>query len=168
MRLLVSHIQKLRQVPGLESAIIVFVPESNLAFEGTHQSNVILNSGLSNVCIMREDDNRAGVRMDNSLKKAMATAFKYKLNKGKVRFLYDFVSLGEKKVYDDVRNEIVEELVYYTRIVKPSKDPFEQPKEIFSGKKGYGTDDLAIAIMLNLIMERRFYASDKYKKWRSG
>jgi hypothetical protein len=160
--LMVNHMQELRKrIPGMRAARIVFIPESNLAFEGTHQANAIKKSGLKNVCIMREDDNRAGVRTNESFKKTMAIAFKEKLTKRKVFFNDNMVTLSPKVTPDDLKKELMNELTNYTRIIKESRDVYVPPKELYSGKNGYGFDDMVIALTMNLVMKRRFYANSK-------
>lgn len=148
----------------------MFVPESNLAYEGIRLSDDIKRSGLKNVCVMKEDDNRAGVRTNNDLKKGMAISFQKILNKGMVRFHQHFVCLtensGVKMTTEEMKDEIINQLIDFKRIIKPSKDPYKPATELFSGKRGCGYDDLTIATILNPVMQRRFFGDDvKYGSW---
>lgn len=80
---------------GLENAKIVFIPESNLAWEGTHQSKLLKKSGVrAKVITMYEDGNRAGIRTNADLKRAMALSLKKKINKSIVKFHKDFFSVS--------------------------------------------------------------------------
>ena len=154
-------------MPGFESATIVFVPESNLAFEGYHQANRLRKTGVSNLCIMEEDDNRPGIRTDHKLKKAMSTALRDKIVKGHLRFHRSFVVTHADCSQAKVLKQMYDELDGFSIILKPSKtDPHAEPKELYTGKQGHGTDDLAIALQLNLVAMRRFKNSDKYADWK--
>lgn len=65
-----------------------------------------------------------------------------------------------------MKQEIYTQLANYSRILVPSKTLHDPPKEFYGGKNGYGFDDLAIAIQLNVVMRKRFFESDDYKKYR--
>lgn len=164
MELLINHIQRVKRFKGFEGAKVVFIPESNYAFEGTHQRDAIQNSGLDAV-VMYEDDNRAGVRTNNELKKLMAYEFKYKLHKKNIKIHEDFFTLSENYTVEKMKGEIYDQAYNYSRILLPSKSPHIPPKEIFGGKTGFGYDDLMIALQLNPLMEKRFFDSIKYKRF---
>ncbi len=164
--LLINHIQNIRKINGLSSANIIFIPESNLAFEGIWTQQELYRSGLSGICVMCEDDNRAGVRVNKEFKKLMAMALNYKMMEGGVYFHKDFVCIGEDNTVDEMKTEIIEQLLNYSRILKPSNDIHKPQTETYGGKMGHGFDDHAIALMLNLIMKNRFYArKEVYSKW---
>lgn len=162
---MINHIQAIRKIPGCGSAIVVFVPESNLAFEGIHQEHALRRSGVRDVCVMHEDDNRAGIRTNNDLKKGMAIAFQGVVSKKRLRFHEKFVCLTEKYSPDEMREDMLNQLMNYSRIIIQSKQPHKPPTEFYGGKRGYGYDDHAVAMQLNLIMKRRFYQSERYKPW---
>ena len=153
-------------MPGLSSAIVVFIPESNLAFEGIHQQHALRRAGVSDVCVMCEDDNRAGVKTNNEMKKGMALAFKTKVDSKKIRLHSKFVSLTTISRPGEMRQELLEQLLNYSRIIIPSKDIHKAPTELYGGKRGYGYDDLAITVQLGALMKKRFIHSDKYKAWK--
>jgi len=163
--LLINHIHEIKKIPELEISSIIVVPESNLAFEGIWIAQELYRSGTENICIMREDENRAGVKINNSFKKLMKMAIEVKLNE-KTIFLYNnFISIGELSP-DEMKEELIVQLLNYTRMIKPSKDPHKAPTEIFGGKSGHGFDDLVIALQINYVMRNRFNDSDKYIKWK--
>lgn len=165
--LLVDHMKRIRSLPGFEAATIVFAPESNLAFEGIHQANKLKKLHMPNICIMEEDDGRPGVRTDNNLKKAMATALRAKIIKGKVKIHRSFVVAHPEITMEKVLTQLKDELDGFSVVLRPNKvNPHEDPKEFYTGKLGQGKDDLAIALQLNLIMKRRFTQAEKYAKWK--
>ncbi len=165
---LVNHIQAVRKIPGLGGSHLVFVPESNLAFEGMWIEDSIKRTRLDNICTMKEDDNRAGVRTNSAMKKLMALSLSSLLNAHRVFFHRDFVSVGDAHTSGSMREAIVEQLASYSRIIRPSTDIHRPSTETYGGKLGHGFDDLAIALMLNPIMERRFWENKAaYGRWHS-
>jgi hypothetical protein len=161
----VQHITAVRKIPGLQSAIVVFIPESNLGFEAIWQHYEIKRSGLPDVCVMHEDDNRAGVRTSRDLKRLMAITFNYTLLDGYVYFHRKFVCTGEQKTPEGMKLELIDQLKNYCRIIKPSNNPHALPVETYGGKSGYGFDDLALALQLNVTMKNRFFSNPIYKEW---
>ncbi len=159
MTLLVHHIQAIKKIQGLESAIIVFVPESNLAFEGIHQQYSLQRARIQHLCVMQEDENRAGIRMNYEIKKAMSYAMKAQINKRKLRFHKDFVCIGQTPIFssDDMRSDILSQMMSFSRIIIQSKDPMKPPREFYSGKRGHGFDDTVICMLINRFMKSRFF-----------
>ncbi len=164
--LLIHHIQAVKKIDGLTSAHIIFIPESNLAFEGIHLEQELYRSNIQGICIMREDDNRAGVRVNREFKKVMALQLRYKLMDKSVYLHQDFVCIGTDNDAESMIKEIIDQLLNYTRIMKPSNDVHKAPTESYGGKMGHGFDDHAIALMLNLVMKNRFFLKEEqYEKW---
>ena len=164
--LLVNHIQYLKKIPGLSGARFIFTPESNLAWEGIWTQTELYRAGLQDICVMVEDDNRAGVKINKEFKKLMAMGLNYKFLEKSVYFYKDFLCIGENNCAEDMKKEIIEQLLNYSRILKQSNDIHKPPVEIYGGKQGHGFDDHAIAIMINLVMKNRFFTnSEKYSKW---
>jgi hypothetical protein len=153
----VQHIQALRSLHGLENAKIVFVPESNLAFEGVWTSFVLQRAMVRNICIMREDKGMTGVRVNREFKKLMAMGLKEKLLSGKVYMHRRFVCTGEDYSPKAMKNEMIDQLLNYSRKVKFANDEDNESTVIYGGKMGYGFDDHVIALQLNLVMKERFF-----------
>ena len=168
-QLLLDHTAAIRRMPGFGDAAIIFIPESNLAFEGIHQANLLKRVGVRNVVLMTEDDNRVGVRTNAPLKAAMKMAFEEKLKKGHVRLHKDFLVVHEGSDRTEVLQQMREELDNYSVIYTERKSAdslFEGPKVRICGKLGFGFDDLVICLQLNLIMKRRFFQSVNYLNYR--
>lgn len=120
---------------------------------------------------MREDEldgsDGYGVRMNKTLKKAMAIAFSIVLTRENFKWWKDFTTNTTKMTPNDMKEEIMKQMKDYCVILKkPTRDPFAPPTEIYSGKSGYGYDDLMIAIQLANIMQKRFVTcKEKYSRY---
>ena len=161
--LLVDHIKLLKSLPFLVSALVVFIPESNLAWEGVYRSKHLKKVFGNSLIVMKEDHNSVGVRMNFNLKKAISISLKEKLSKKHIKLYKDIVSLSESQVLPNgatprkIKDQLVDQLLNYCRIIRPSRDPLKPPIELYSGKSGHGFDDMVIATMLNLVMKRIFW-----------
>lgn len=141
----------------MEGTRIIFVPESNLAWEGIHVQHALHKANIPDVCSMIEDDNRAGVKINNNSKKLMTLAFNTKLLERSVYFHKDFKCIGEDNTPEDMKQEIIIQLRNFSRILTPSRDIHKPPKETYGGKSGHGYDDHVIAVVLNHVMKNRFF-----------
>lgn len=166
--LLVRHIRAVSaSFPGADTARKIFVPESNLGYEAQHYALALQRHGFigDGYCVMNEDRERTGVRMNNEFKKNLMYNLKYFLEQHSVSFHQKMLCLSKKP--DDMRHELVNQLLAFARIIVPSKNIYKPPTEIFSGKEGRGSDDHVIALSLNVSMQRVFWGpqAEKYKKW---
>jgi hypothetical protein len=163
------HVNEVRALPGFEDATAVFVPESNLGFEAQNiQEYINERTNLVNTCFMMEDGDSttplAGIRMTNKLKQDMITSLDLRLAEGDIYFYDQFVCITETA--DDIKERLIEQLEAYCIITTPSRLPHGQPTVTYSGKEGYGWDDLAIAVQINPVAHRRFHTNTlKYRKW---
>jgi hypothetical protein len=154
----------------LRSSTVVFIPESNLAWEGQHQSKHLKKEFGNSLVVMKEDHNRVGVRMDANIKKVISISLKEKLSKSHIKLYKDLVSLSETQVLPNgetprmIKGQLVDQLLNFCRIIRPSRDPLKAPTELYSGKSGYGYDDMVIATMLNLFMKRVFWEKQREYK----
>lgn len=164
--MLIKHLDTIREMDDFKHSTIVFIPESNYAFEGTHLARTIRLAGIKDICVMKEDDNRPGFRTDHKNKKEMALSLNVKLREKGIYIYQYFICVAEDVSTEKMLEEIESELLNYSRIFKPSKVKYKGPTEIYSGKQDYGFDDLVIALQLNLIMKNRFYEKKEvYAKW---
>lgn len=170
--LLIRHIEKLRSIPNYRNSTIVFVPESNYAFEGYRLALELKRQAtnndvsLSNICIMDEDDCRPGIRTSDNLKALMAITTRMRLEAKAIRFHKSFFTCDEDKNEVQLKKDFCDQLKNYCEITIPNKDPFQAPRIKYSGKGGYGSDDSVIAIGINILMHGRFLQSPKYEKYR--
>ena len=147
---------------------IAFCGESNLANEAEHIAIYLRNNVTPRLrpvlYLMYEDHNgtAAGIRTSNDLKKTAYLTLNRLLLNRQVRTYERQVTVSQGTTATGVRDNLIEELEKYARIIEPSKKPGEPPKEFFTGKLTHATDDLAIAMQLNPVV----YAC--YMKRQSG
>lgn len=173
-KILVDLIRTVRRLPGLTMAKIVVCIESNLAYEAQRQSAMLQKAAaeaqIPQVIIMHEDESHgrvnAGFRTTEDSKKAMALLADEKLCQRRIQFHKNFVYVStdpqDKLDADSYKKELVKQLEDYKRIIIPSKNPYIPSKELYSGKRGCGTDDDAIAFQLNLMLWDKFHRDRKY------
>lgn len=148
-----QHIKNVRKLRGLESARVVFCPESNLAHEGKRIAQDLARERVRNVwCIMEDGKRQEGVRMSESFKKECAISFSALLLQHRVQFHPRMVciSRGEYENYSpqSMRTLLIDEIAAYKRELRLNKTtPGAPAKEFFSGKLG-GCDDHCIAVQL--------------------
>lgn len=160
LQLICNHVLWLRRnIPGAHNAIVVFIPESNLATEHIWGDRTIRNSGIGHFCVMREDKNRIGSRTSKELKHVMAQALNQKIVRRNIFILDGFVAIGDGYSTEDMVDKLMEELKNYSRITKPPRDIHHgNPIVSYTGKAGFGHDDLVIAIQLMNVMQVTFFA----------
>ncbi len=165
---LINHILAIReQVPGGKNAHIVIVPESNLAMEALWAWGMIQRSGIHDICTMREDANKVGVRTSKATKVLMALALNFKIVRRNVFIMDNFVSVSDdNRTGEDMRDALVDQLKQYMKHVKPPRDPKHNDATVsYSGKSG-GFDDLAIAVQLVNMLQPRFWSDEtQYGRW---
>lgn len=167
-----KHIRTIRSFHQFKYAKIVLIIESNLGLEAVWYSkfiNTFSTKTESGIIIMKEHETRGiygfGVPMAKELKKHMAISFRQLLDNDMFKFHVDFFTTTENKTAADMKEEIIKQLKEYCIIIQqPSgRDKFQPPTERYSGKSGYGYDDLAITLQLGLMMKFQFFKSEKYK-----
>lgn len=160
-------------LPAFRTARIIFMPESNLAFMGYFLADFIKRDSFLRMrtIIMNEDKGRPGVKIDNGIKRDMALSLAKKIEKRQIRRYADFFTKSftkvEKITAEDMWDTLIQQLIDFSKIQKPSNDVFGEPREFYSGKMGRGYDDVAIAVEINLFAKRRFYSvgNEKYRKY---
>lgn len=161
-----AHIDAIRALPGFEHATIVFIPESNLAFEAERHESALRRAGVERVVTVDSDENRAGFRTTNDTKKMLSILFNGALVDRRVSWYERFVSVASEQSAAEMRELIIKELRNYTRILKPVADPYAPPKEAYSGKIGGGCDDHCIAVQINVGGKNLFFRDkEKYAQW---
>ena len=150
--LLINHIKAVRNIPGLEAAHVMLSVEANLGFEAMHHQAYIASSGLTKVIVMNEDQERAGVRTTNDMKRTMVIIMNDALSHLRLHFYKDMVAINGKNDSKKMVEMIIKQVISFHRIVQPPLKLHQEPKEIYNGKMGGGKDDLLMALMLGLYM----------------
>ena len=165
--MLMNHIMALRSsIPGAANAKVVFIPESNLAFEALWVTDEMRRAGLGDFWrVIIEDANRAGVKTSRQLKHLMVLNMNSRIARGRVRRVSNFVSIGDSdKTPEEMQEKILVQVKEFMRKVKPPRDPHHgTPTVSYSGKDGHGKDDLCMAFLLLDMMRNRFFGDqEKY------
>ena len=164
-KLIINHVASIRTIPGLEDATIVFVLESNLAFESQHIIHA-LNEGKVKKWLALSEGASGGVGWltTHERKESMCFQLRESLNIGNIGLSKHFVSnsLGKQEMLQ----VISEEMRNFCILVEPPKTAFGKVKKTYSGKIGGRNDDVIITMQLAIAGMRVFYQSEKYNKFR--
>jgi len=164
------------RIPGMSGKKIVFVPESNSAFESQNYALGVIEARIPHVYLMDEDTKHVGLRSTNATKKRMATLFAHALRAHAVKF-HPLLQTQTKKAGSD---EICTPAEMQATLVKQAGD-FKRKRikkrkreegdtneytEVYSGKHGGRMDDLIMAAMICYIghMIYRQKYTEKYEK----
>lgn len=151
-----NHIKAVRSLPGLAGAKVIFIPESNTAFESQHYCKSIIDHQIPNVYLMDEDKKHVGLRTDNNAKKQMAVLFHHALRARIVRFHPLMVTTDNTQTSGDMKKMLIDQLANYKRKIKVRKVSGEDDgelryTEIYSGKFGGRKDDQAVGAQINYL-----------------
>ena len=153
----------MRSIEGLQTAFIVFVLESNLAYESQHITNMLYTKGIPRWALLKEGaGGSAGWLTTAPRKEEMCLNLRGYLTGRKISMYENFVS-----THNDVPTTLSmlkSELKNYCVIVEAPNTPFGKVKKTYGGKIGNRQDDLCIAMQLALIGMEYLYKSDKYRK----
>lgn len=135
----------------MSDAISIFCPENNMSHEGDRLSRLLLAECCPRTFVIEEKRGVKGALTDNPSKKRMWYLAKTALSMRRVKF-HPACTCGVETSHTDInglREMLVAELGRYKRKLKYNKNsPDRPPTEIFSGKDGGATDDLAIVFQL--------------------
>lgn len=191
--LVIDHCKKVREIPGLEDAILVLSFESNLAFESQHLLKaferhnvkrwVALSEGAGGALGWLTTHERKEVRCANHMcspspphgmthtpfhpctaPQAMCLQLRDALTVGSITLSSHFFSI--KMEVKDALKILSEEMRNFAILVEPPKTTFGRVRKTYSGKVGGEQDDGVIALQLALTGLRCFYTSPKYAKFR--
>jgi hypothetical protein len=124
----------------------------------------------SDYMIMYEDEIKGvawpGVRTNNTLKKMMALMLNGVLEGERFKWHKDFMTTSEKCTAEEMKERVMSQMRDYKVFIKASNNKHAEPTEIYSGKAGWGTDDIIISVQFNYIMMNRFFdCPEKYQKY---
>lgn len=166
-RLLVNHVNKLREVSGQAHAQVVLIPEANLGFEAFHAINALRRAGVGNWFPINEGKQNSGgvgLHTDQHTKAAMCKAMQELLE-------FDAISISRGMAcismsVDNVLKQLFTEMRNFSIVVEPAKNAFGQAKQAFSGKLGGQQDDLIVALQLCILGMKRFMHKPEYAALR--
>jgi hypothetical protein len=167
-RILIEHCRKILQMEEFSQATIIFIPENNYANEAEHLATALRTSfkrGRIHV-IQVNENSKEGIRTSNESKRLMAELTNTYLKSNGIRYYEHFFTLSEKYNKNPLlmKKEILNQMQNYEKKIKwPKTDIDKPPVVVYSGKQGYGFDDMAIALQLNL-MGKLFHEDDERNK----
>ena len=165
-KLLIKHALALRSIPIFQHAKLVFVLESNLAFESQHLLHAVDAAEIRNWVSLSEGQqgtlgwlttNERKQQMCLLLREAMAVG---KIALGKTLFSHSMTAL-------EARNRIKDELSSYCVVTEAPKTTFGKVRTTYTGKLYGKQDDLCVAVQLAVIGQSKFFQDPKYRNFRS-
>jgi hypothetical protein len=111
-----------------------------------------------------EDNGFVGIRTTDELKQKMAIVFDTLLSFSKFKFHYKFTTITKNKTPLMMKEEVVKQAKDYSIRIERSNNKFIKPTEIYTGKSGYGYDDIIMAEQISYIVIIYFNNSAKYQK----
>lgn len=155
---LITHIRRVRALPGCATARIVIDVESGSAVEAGHIYRLV-KSNFDDVVTMNDDGRIPGTRMTEHTKGEMATLAIRAIDDGHIAFHRQFVTTHTKP--NEMLDEFRQQLLNYKREIRQSRNGTIH--YIYSGKDA-GRDDMAIAFMRCLYARYRFEREPKYAR----
>lgn len=155
--MLLRHLLHVQARPEFAQATLVVAIEKNLGWEGENIAEYLLRNAPPSLRkamhVLRDGnaDNHYGIQMSESMKKKMYLAFNEYLVAQRVRTYEAQVTVADETTPLKAREQLLRELGAYTREIIPGKKPGDRIKEKLYGKGGGATDDLAIAVQLNVV-----------------
>tara|TARA_B110001452_G_scaffold254727_1_gene246545 strand:- start:12263 stop:12754 length:492 start_codon:yes stop_codon:yes gene_type:complete len=145
--LLIKHILAVRQIPELAHTTMVFVFESNLAFESQHLLHAVEAAGVKRwVSLSEGQAGSHGWLTTHERKEQMCLLVREALTVGKIAFHRNFFSLELGAA--GAKRQIKDELLSYCCVTEPAKTMFGKARKTYTGKVHGKQDDLCIALQL--------------------
>ena len=157
---LIDHlIQVMRRPEFVKARLIVFI-EGNMPTEAYTAQQLILRT-FPDARFPGNLGEKVGVITTPQSKHNMSVAFQLALAKNNISFFRDFITSDEFP--NRTLQKIKQQLINYTRCVKPGKDVFSDTRFTFSGKgSGNKKDDFAIVMQLGLYCLELLYTNPEW------
>lgn len=156
---LVRHIRKCYEDPCLLTAQLVVITEGNLALEAGYVRQLTQQQFPQCICLSNQG-RKDGVKTDEYTKGSMAMKLDHVLNSESISICKDLVTTHDNPA--QLLDQAKEQLLRYSRLAIPIKNPFDKSRFKFSGKGMNVTDkdDIAIVIQLAVLWTGLFFTSD--------
>jgi len=158
-RMLIGHVERLRQFDAYPEHWICAFFESNLGQESAHLEAMLLRHKIKNVWVMHEKE-KTGVLTTNARKELYADRLKYFLSQNCIGWREGGVLTGNPRKGEDerIRKVLMEQLSNYRRVTLEAA-PGKIAKHQYSGKlSGTRQDDLCLTLQLCSYWATRFAA----------
>lgn len=135
------------------SSTKVFVPESNLANEASHMTNMVKRR--PDVKTYWQKNDRPGVHKSHNVTDDYQFVFDDKLKNDAVFFDYHFFTTTKGKTEREMKGILREQLERYHFEYEEANNVHGRPRQTITGKMGSGMqDDLAIATLMGTYWSR--------------
>jgi hypothetical protein len=109
------------------------------------------------VFVFEDKNNGVGIRTSHELKKQMSIAFSIVLSESRFKFHSTLQTITDKMTPQLMKEELVKQMKDFSiKLQRPANNKFAPPIELYTGKSGYGYDDLMMTVLINHIMYLRF------------
>lgn len=177
-----QHVTECKKIPFLAYALPIITVESNMHTIAQEVARTLKLSLRMKCQFMTEDKSKAGTQEDipgsfttrtNKLEMIQILINSY-FNPRLIKFYENFVvtvSEGEEATsFINVKNEFVRELRDFSRIkkYKTTSEGTQIVQFFYNGKTKGANDDLVMALLIAVLMHRRFTTEDKYRNVRSS
>jgi hypothetical protein len=160
-KLLLDHINALRELPPLSNAQIVLGIECNLGFEAQHAVHTLQRAHLRRWLALSEGpQGTVGLLTTNQSKEIMTVAVQELLAGNRLYQYRDMVCLSNTRA--EMFRLLSHEMRRFMILVEPPKNVFGKPRKTYSGKVGGQNDDVCIALQLAVLSLQIFMRDDKY------
>ena len=128
---------------------------------------------LYSVCVLQEDNGRAGVRVSSIGKEFMILEMDRKISSGCLKF-HDHVvtagknGLGQRSSPDQKKKDFVNQLNSFVWVIDSAKTAHGKSKRSATGKLGGNQDDICMATLHSRVAETLFNSANgkqRYKEW---
>ena len=145
--MLQRHFDRINEIPKFKGSTKIFIPESNLANEGSHMANMIKKR--PDVRTYWEKETKIGVHKSHSVTDDYQYMFDSKLKNNSMFFDDEFFTTSKGKTVESVKGQAREELERYHYDYVEPKTVHGKGSLKITGKMGSTmNDDLAIAILM--------------------
>jgi len=153
---IINHIHMCRRNPFLTNARIVVFIENNLALEASHLRKLIKDHFPRAVFPNETDDVKDGLKTSKESKAAMAMMTARLLREDQLSISKDFVTTDANPA--GLLEALRKQLLRYSKLTIPSKDPYGNTRISYSGKglNMKDMDDLAIAFQMDVYLHQQF------------
>lgn len=158
------HINRLREIRGLENAGCIVIAESNLGRESGWLFSYLRDKGLTDFLMLTDTQGyrgglgpRAGVTTRNQTKYEMTRNMFNLLKERRLQFLENGVCVTPKKNYQSSKAQMIQQLHNWMQIGEDPKQEGGVGKVRYDGKSGGKSDDVAFAVMQCTYGKQNFY-----------
>ena len=142
-----THFDRINEIPMFKGSIKVFIPESNLANEASHMSNMI--SSMGDVRVYWQKNDRPGVLKTHHITNDYQFVFNSRLKSQSIWFDEQFFTTTPGKTEVQIKGMLREQLERYHYEYLEARTVHGNPRQTITGKMGSGMqDDLAIATLM--------------------